>query len=174
MPPEVSNYVVECYVRLRKQGKEEEDQKRSHSYTSARTLLGVLRLAQALARLRYSDEVEHGDVDEALRLMEVSKESLQDDDEKDQHADRSDVSRIFREIQNMFKEGKPKAKKPRRGGKKMGRGPNRERDMDVDSDDAESDELSMVDIRSRILSKGFTEAQFMAAIVEVRITFSCR
>ena len=66
VPPEVSNYVVESYVRLRKQSKEEEEQKKSHSYTSARTLLGVLRLSQALARLRYSDEVEQGDVDEAL------------------------------------------------------------------------------------------------------------
>ena len=83
VPPEVSSYVVESYVRLRKQSKEEEEQKKSHSYTSARTLLGVLRLSQALARLRYADEVEQGDVDEALRLMEVSKESLYDDEDRE-------------------------------------------------------------------------------------------
>ena len=74
MPPAVSNYVVESYVRLRKLSKDEEEQKKLHTHTSARTLLGVLRLAQALARLRFSETVEHPDVDEALRLMECSKE----------------------------------------------------------------------------------------------------
>ena len=29
-----------------------------HSYTTARTLLSILRLAQALARLRFADSVE--------------------------------------------------------------------------------------------------------------------
>ena len=63
-------------MRLRKQSVVDEKEEKSKSYTSARTLLGVLRLSQALARLRYSDAVEQGDVDEALRLMEASKESL--------------------------------------------------------------------------------------------------
>src|ERR1700722_4686110 len=73
VPAHVSNYVVDSYVRLRKAGKEDEAENKSHTYTSARTLLGVLRLAQALARLRFESQVAHADVDEALRLMEVSK-----------------------------------------------------------------------------------------------------
>ncbi|KAI0042683.1 MCM-domain-containing protein [Auriscalpium vulgare] len=159
VPPAVSSYVVDSYVRLRKLSKDEEKANKSHTYTSARTLLGVLRLAQALARLRFADSVEHDDVDEALRLMEVSKESLHDEDEDDaRDTDRSDVSKIYRIIRDMAIHA-PKKKKQRRS-KRFGRGPQGERDWD-DSDDDEgiTDELSMVDIRSRVLAGGFTESQ---------------
>ncbi|KAI8989794.1 MCM-domain-containing protein [Trametes punicea] len=168
VPAEVSNYIVETYVRLRKVSKDDEAQKKSHTYTSARTLLGVLRLAQALARLRFSNEVAHADVDEALRLMEVSKKSLVEDEEENHDHDRSDVSKIFRLIKEMAKQAQV-GKKGRRtmGAKRLGRGPEGERDMDVDSDEEEdAEELSMVDIRSRILTSGFTEAQLMETILE--------
>jgi DNA replication licensing factor MCM7 len=42
-----------------------------------RTLLSLLRLAQALARVRYSDAVQERDVREAARLVEASRASLQ-------------------------------------------------------------------------------------------------
>ncbi|KAI0086345.1 MCM2/3/5 family-domain-containing protein [Irpex rosettiformis] len=164
VPPEVSNYVVESYVRLRKQSKEEEEQNKSHSYTSARTLLGVLRLAQALARLRYSDEVEHGDVDEALRLMEVSKESLYEDEDREQDRDRTNTSQIFRLMKDMANDRKRGPKRKTKRTKRIGKGPGGERDMDVDSDE-EDEELSMVDIRARVLAAGFTEAQLMETII---------
>ncbi|KAI0672840.1 MCM-domain-containing protein [Trametes maxima] len=168
VPAEVSNYIVETYVRLRKLSKDEEAQKKSHTYTSARTLLGVLRLAQALARLRFSNEVAHADVDEALRLMEVSKRSLAEDEEETHEHDRSDVSKIFRLVKEMAKQAQAGKKGRRtRGAKRFGRGPEGERDMDVDSDDEENaEELSMVDIRSRVLTNGFTEAQLMETILE--------
>lgn len=169
MPPEVSNYVVESYVRLRKLSKDEEVQNKSHTYTSARTLLGVLRLAQALARLRFSDRVDHADVDEALRLMEVSKESLQDDEDRERDQDRSIVSQIYRLIKDMAaKQGGGRRKSQRQ--KRMGKGPGGERDMDVDEDmDSDEDEeaLSLVDIRARVLRKGFTEDQLMDTILQV-------
>ncbi|KAJ6531336.1 MCM-domain-containing protein [Mycena capillaripes] len=175
VPPTVSSYVVDSYVRLRKMGKEDEEQGRSHTYTSARTLLGVLRLAQALARLRFSDTVEHPDVDEALRLMECSKQSLEDDDGMDQGPDKSAISQIFRLMKQMAGAGAPSRK--RKGGKKqkrLGRGPNRERDMDVDSDSDDSDdeyggdpeEVSLVDIRARVTTAGFTEAQLNETIAK--------
>ncbi|GBE81895.1 MCM-domain-containing protein [Sparassis latifolia] len=167
VPPEVSNYVVESYVRLRKLSKDEEEQKKSHTYTSARTLLGVLRLAQALCRLRFSDLVDHADVDEALRLMEVSKESLQDDDDKDRDQDRSDVSQIYRLIKEMSTDVRAGAKGKQRKGRsrRMGRGPAGEHDMDVDDEDEDDvEELSMVEIRARVLRSGFTEAQLMETI----------
>ncbi len=167
VPPDVSNYVVESYVRLRKQSKDEEEQKKSHSYTSARTLLGVLRLAQALARLRYSDEVEHGDVDEALRLMEVSKESLYDDGDKSAERDRSDVSQIYRLIKDMMNDKRRGGKSKRKPTRRMGKGPGGERDMDVDSDEEGNEEMSMVDIRARVLASGYTEAHLMTCILEV-------
>ncbi|OCH93876.1 MCM-domain-containing protein [Obba rivulosa] len=166
VPQEVSNYVVESYVRLRKLSKDEEMQKKSHTYTSARTLLGVLRLAQALARLRFSDRVDHADVDEALRLMEVSKESLQEDEDKERDQDRSIVSQIYRLIKDMATKqaGGRKTQK-----KRLGRGPEGERDMDVDEgmdSDEDDDALSLVDIRARALRKGFTEDQLMETILQ--------
>ena len=40
---------------------------------------------------------------------------------------------------------------------------------DVDEDDDDLEELSMVDIRQRILAAGFTESQLMDCINEVRL-----
>lgn len=50
------------------------------TYTSARMLLSILRLATALARLRCDDLVSKDDIDEALRLMESSRLLLKDND----------------------------------------------------------------------------------------------
>lgn len=49
---------------------------RDVTFTSARNLLGILRLSTALARLRLSNVVEKDDVSEAIRLLEMSKDSL--------------------------------------------------------------------------------------------------
>ena len=171
VPAEVSSYIVESYVRLRKQSKDDAQLERSHTHTSARTLLGVLRLAQALARLRFATAVLQADVDEALRLMAASKESLHDDgeDADARGADRSDTSRIYRIIKDMAEAavaagaGRMLRKRPRR----LGRGPDRERDMEDGEGDAAPDSLSMVDIRARVLSAGYTEAQLMTTIQEV-------
>ena len=55
----------------------------------------------------------------------------------------------------------------------MGKGPGGERDMDVDDSDEEDEELSMVDIRGRVLAAGFTEAQLMETIINVSVVCSC-
>ena len=47
-------------------------------FTSARTLLAILRLSQALARLRCADEVNRDDIVEARRLMTLSRSSVVD------------------------------------------------------------------------------------------------
>ena len=164
---DVSNYVVDSYVRLRKRSKDDDAQAKSHTYTSARTLLGVLRLAQALARLRIADTVEHGDVDEALRLMEVSKESLYDDEDRDRDPDMSPTSQIFRIIKGIAVDAQTSRMRPRKRAKRMGKGPGGERDMDVDDDGDDDEELSLVEIRGRILAAGFTEAQLQECLVEV-------
>jgi len=172
VPPDVSSYIVDSYVRLRKQSKDDAQLERTHTHTSARTLLGVLRLAQALARLRFAAAVLHADVDEALRLMAASKESLHDDggDGADPRgADRSDTSRIYRIIKDMAEAavaagaGRSLRKRPRR----FGRGPDRERDMMEDGEgEAALDVLSMVDVRARVLRAGYTEVQLMTTIQE--------
>jgi DNA replication licensing factor MCM7 len=172
-------------VRLRKQSKEDAKHDRAHTHTSARTLLGVLRLAQALARLRFAAAVLHADVDEALRLMEVSKESLHDDgeDEDARDADRSDTSRIYRIIKDMAQaEGATATagggRGTRRRARRLGRGPDRERDYARTEEEEEEegrggggalDVLSMVDIRARVLRAGYTETQLMTTIQEVRV-----
>ena len=69
-----------------------------HTYTTARTLLSILRLAQALARLRFADEVSQSDVDEALRLMKMSKASLYDTG--DNAVAQDPISQIFARIRS--------------------------------------------------------------------------
>ena len=109
----------------------------------------------------------HADVDEALRLMEVSNETLKDDDDDGEHeGDRTTMSKIYRLIKDMATSAQ--SGRPSRGRGRIGKGPSGERDMDIDDDD-DLEELSMVDIRQRILAAGFTESQLMDCINEVRI-----
>jgi len=107
------DYIVNAYVRLRSG---ETDDIQDLTYTSARTLLGILRLALALvraaqcrrprgcggdqadiccrytlptlpqfsqARVRCSPVVQQADVDEAMRLIAMSKASLYSTDDDD-------------------------------------------------------------------------------------------
>lgn len=78
IPPDgsLTEYLVDNYVAMR--AKETEDQDDAKGYTSPRVLLSILRLGQALARLRLAKIVEKEDIDEAIRLMDASKESLED------------------------------------------------------------------------------------------------
>lgn len=73
---EVSDYVVSTYIKLRQESKRNENSKTFFAHTSPRTLLGILRMAQALARIRFSNEVLLVDVDEALRLLNAAKNTL--------------------------------------------------------------------------------------------------
>jgi DNA replication licensing factor MCM7 len=161
--------VVDTYVQLRKKHQVQEKEKKTHTYTSARTLLGVLRLAQALARLRWSNQVVMGDVDEALRLMEASKESLLDESDREREYDQTDTSKIFRIIKGMATSQKGDSSF-RRSRRRMGKGPSGERQMDVD-DEEEAEELSMVEIRQRVLAQSFTETQLMETILEVSMAW---
>ncbi|XP_072033862.1 DNA replication licensing factor mcm7-like [Amphiura filiformis] len=72
IPEGLTDYITGAYVEMRKEARNSKDA----TFTSARTLLAILRLATALARLRLVDVVEKEDVNEAMRLMEMSKESL--------------------------------------------------------------------------------------------------
>ena len=67
-----------------------------------RTLLGVLRLSTALARLRNVPVVEKPDVNEAMRLMEQSKDSLlrEEGDGAGRRAE-SVVDRIYKLIREI-------------------------------------------------------------------------
>ncbi|KAH8585262.1 DNA replication licensing factor MCM7 like AAA+ ATpase [Cryptosporidium sp. chipmunk genotype I] len=77
VPKELVSEIVEHYVELRKREKIEQTREDwRKTYTTPRTLLGILRLSQALARLRFSNIVERADFEEATRLMIESKRSV--------------------------------------------------------------------------------------------------
>ncbi|MCJ1330588.1 Mcm2-7 hexameric complex component [Thelotrema lepadinum] len=140
VPKEVSDYMVGAYVRMRQGHKRDEGTKKQFSYTSPRTLLAIIRLSQALARLRFSTEVLTDDVDEALRLVEVSKASLYNEANKGE--DQSASSKIYGLVRGMRESGAAAV------------------------GDGSRSELSMRKVKERIIAKGFTEDQFNQAVRE--------
>jgi len=72
VPKSLTEQFTAAYVELRKETRRSHDK----TFTSARTLLSIMRLATALARLRLADLVSKEDVNEAMRLMEMSKDTL--------------------------------------------------------------------------------------------------
>ncbi|KAJ5931723.1 hypothetical protein N7516_006212 [Penicillium verrucosum] len=140
VPTNVSDYMVGAYVAMRKRQKIDESKKRQFSHVSPRTLLGIVRLSQALARLRFSEEVVREDVDEALRLIEISKASLYNDGE--QGADNTPSSKIYNLIRSMKESGAAAV------------------------GDGEEGEMSMRRIRERVLARGFTEDNLTMTIDE--------
>lgn len=137
---DVSEYMVGSYVRMRQQQKRDEGGKKHFTHTSPRTLLGIVRLSQALARLRFSSQVSTDDVDEALRLVEVSKASLYNDSRG--AADQSPSSKIYNLVRAMKDSGAAAVGDGSRG------------------------ELSIKKVMERIIAKGFTEDQFSQALDE--------
>eukprot|EP00111_Clytia_hemisphaerica_P020026 TCONS_00059060-protein len=100
VPRELTEYIVSAYVEMRKEARHNRDM----TFTSARTLLAVLRLSTALARLRLADVVEKEDVDEAMRLMEMSKASLNDDEPQAMKPQAKDA--IYSIIRDMSGDGR--------------------------------------------------------------------
>lgn len=64
--------LIDKYVEMRNDAMENVNS----TFTSPRILLAVIRLSTALARINLSDEVTAEHVDEAMRLMDASKTSL--------------------------------------------------------------------------------------------------
>jgi DNA replication licensing factor MCM7 len=146
VPENVSEYMVKTYVRMRDAQKRAEKRGQQFTHTTPRTLLGVVRLAQALARLRFSNRVTQDDVDEALRLIEASKESLA----AEQGTTRTRLnasSKIYNMVKALADSG---ACRP----------------DDADEDDEFGGELSLRKVRERVIAKGFTEDQWLAALDE--------
>lgn len=145
VPESVTEYMIRTYVRMRDQQQRAEKKGKQFTHTTPRTLLGVVRLAQALARLRFSNEVTQDDVDEALRLVEASKDSLNVDIGSGRRGLNAS-SRIYNMVKALADSGACRA------------------------DDAEDDELgielSMRKVKERVIAKGFTEDQWMNALEE--------
>ena len=139
MPPEVSPYVVEAYVNLRSQentGKRRGRKQNDQTAMTPRQLLSILRLSQALARLRFSDFVAREDVDEAIRLTHMSKASLEDDQVNGTGKRKEDYkSRIFSVI----------------------------KDYSISSD---SSTLEIKTVEAMALRKGFTSQQLQSTLTD--------
>ncbi|XP_066578804.1 DNA replication licensing factor MCM7 [Amia ocellicauda] len=130
VPESLADYITAAYVEMRREARGNKDM----TFTSARTLLSILRLSTALARLRLVDVVEKEDVNEAMRLMEMSKDSLQADKTQNSRAQRpADV--IFASLREMAPERGPRS-------------------------------VRFAEALQRCVSKGFTPAQFDAALEE--------
>lgn len=71
LPPELVEYITGAYISLRSS-----DMLGKDFYTTPRTLTAIIRMSQALARLRFSVVVAKADVDEAMRLLDSSRASV--------------------------------------------------------------------------------------------------
>jgi len=100
VPIELTDHIVREYCELRKESRNKANEK-SSTFTSARTLLAILRLSTSLARLRLVDKVEREDVTEAMRLMEMSKDSLKQQDNYDGKRRRTRSDEIYDLIRTM-------------------------------------------------------------------------
>ena len=153
VPQSISEYMVKTYVRMRSQAKraEKRQQRDNFGHATPRTLLGIVRLAQALARLRFSNTVSQDDVDEALRLVEASKESLAADDRSAGNRRALNASsKIYNLVKGLADSG---ACRP----------------DDVEQEEEEEEfgvELSLRKVKERVIAKGFTENQWLGALEE--------
>ncbi|TWU76937.1 Mcm2-7 hexameric complex component [Metarhizium rileyi] len=145
VPESVSDYMIKTYVRLRDQQQRAEKKGKQFTHTTPRTLLGVVRLAQALARLRFSNQVCQDDVDEALRLIEASKESLNAETSTGRRGLNAS-SRIYNLVKALADSGACRAE-------------------DVEDDDL-GVELSTRKVKERVIAKGYTEDQWLNALEE--------
>ena len=92
VPASIHNYLVAKYVEKRKHQRDGSEAN-SYLYVTPRTLLGIIRMSQAMAKLNFRNEVRQGDVDEAIKLMDFSLRSLQSQSGKTK--DRRSASKRF-------------------------------------------------------------------------------
>lgn len=102
VPDELSETLTMAYVTLR----EEARNNKNSTFTSARTLLSIIRLSTGLAKLRLADEVIKEDIDEALRLIEMSKDTLAGNEEDDQRIRQRPMDRIYQTIIELMNKQK--------------------------------------------------------------------
>lgn len=95
VPENLSEYIVSSYCSLRE---EKDSVGEEFSYITARTLLAILRLSQALARLRFDYSICKEDIQEAIRLMSNSKDTLIEEKHKPKRIDQT--SAVYNIIRN--------------------------------------------------------------------------
>jgi DNA replication licensing factor MCM7 len=107
IPKDIHNFIVSSYVDQKKKISSRESYQKSNHYITPRTLLGMIRISQSLAKLRQSEAVSQEDVEEALRMLEsarytVDKEQSSDAKMNDQfHESTDNLSKIFGIIRDL-------------------------------------------------------------------------
>eukprot|EP00494_Astrolonche_serrata_P029350 UN29617 len=77
LPKKLTEYLTMSYVQIRQSCLGADGQYDSKKIIGTpRALLSILRLSQAMARLRFSNEIIQSDIEEAMRLMTESKNHL--------------------------------------------------------------------------------------------------
>lgn len=75
VPPTLDNLLVRIYNEIRSKKRNLNDTEAL--FTSPRSLLAIIRMSTAFARLRLSDTVEESDINAAYRLYNRSRESIE-------------------------------------------------------------------------------------------------
>jgi len=103
IPKELTEYIVMSYVQVRQSSLTEDGQYDSRKIIGTpRALLSILRLGQALARLRFSNTVNQGDVEEAMRIMtEAKRSSLAEEEEFAEFTDMK--TRIYTDVRDWLR-----------------------------------------------------------------------
>lgn len=102
VPKDLTNKIIDSYIKIRQNcfGKNKQYDSKKIIGTP-RSLLSILRLSQALARIRFSKIVEDSDLIESIRLLEGSKKSTL---KKKEYHEKNDIqSCIFEDIKQFLK-----------------------------------------------------------------------
>eukprot|EP00467_Chlorarachnion_reptans_P025418 CAMPEP_0114538230 /NCGR_PEP_ID=MMETSP0109-20121206/30021_1 /TAXON_ID=29199 /ORGANISM="Chlorarachnion reptans, Strain CCCM449" /LENGTH=733 /DNA_ID=CAMNT_0001722213 /DNA_START=132 /DNA_END=2333 /DNA_ORIENTATION=- len=111
VPPSLVDHIVAHYLSMRQSGQDSFRDKARTTFCTPRSLLSLLRFSQALARLRLAKQVSRADVEEAIRLQEISRAAAQKEDDDDKGDDNSSISKIYRLINAYItKDNKTSAK----------------------------------------------------------------
>ena len=109
IPKDIHNYIVSSYVDQKKKisTRSNDSYHKANHYITPRTLLGIIRISQGLAKIRQSLTVSQEDVEEALRLLESARHSVDKDQNEDArmneqfHENTDTLSKIFGIIRDM-------------------------------------------------------------------------
>jgi DNA replication licensing factor MCM7 len=100
IPEELTEWLAMLFMEIRK---EESVSNQIHSYTTARSLISVLRMSQALSKANARYCVTSYDVEESLRLIDKSKESIDTIDNcRHRRNDQNELSEIINKIRVMI------------------------------------------------------------------------
>ena len=161
VPEELKQSIIAAFVDMRAKDKARAAATGNRSTLTARQLLSILRLAQAYARLEMSPSVQQTHVDEAIRLISVSKASVMESDSGDRPVDADYISRIWALLRD-------KALSERKGfGESQGRR-SQGRVCLACYPCALPCPVSVVDALAIIQAQGFSEAQLNDVLGEYR------